>query len=162
VSNQNFLINVTDFMVLVSLGLISLSEIWMRRHRNEGWGSKDVLPFVVGVSCFVAGGAIYFLGATVIVFGSATVVFAYLIFDMLELGVLGTELFLSIFNLVCFLALSALTFKLLPVSATITWLPIGQTDPYTTLLILLPLLSLLLVANIVVDTSVLRRTALVR
>lgn len=162
VSNQNFLINVTDFMVLVSLGLISLSEIWMRRRRNEGWGSKDVLPFLVGLSCFVAGGAIYFLGATVIVFGSATVVFAYLIFDMLELGVLGTELFLSIFNLVCFLALSALTFKLLPVSATISWLPIGQTDPYTALLILLPLLSLLLVANIVVDTTVLRRTALVR
>jgi amino acid transporter len=160
VSNQNFLINVTDFMVLVSLGLISLSEIWMRRKTNEGWGRKDVLPFLVGVSCFVAGGAIYFLGATVIVFGSATVVFAYLIFDMLELGVLGTELFLSIFNIVCFLALSALTFRLMPVSATIPWLPIEQTDPYTTLLILLPILSLILVGNIIVDTAILRRTAL--
>jgi amino acid transporter len=160
VSNQNFLINVTDFMVLVSLGLISLSEIWMRRKTNEGWGRKDVLPFLVGASCFVAGGAIYFLGATVIVFGSATVVFAYLIFDMLELGVLGTELFLSIFNIVCFLALSALTFRLMPVSATIPWLPIEQTDPYTTLLILLPILSLILVGNIIVDTAILRRTAL--
>ena len=31
--NQNFLIDITDFLVLISLGIISLSAIWLRGHR---------------------------------------------------------------------------------------------------------------------------------
>ena len=33
--NQNFLVDITDFMVLASLGVITLSAVWLRRSRGS-------------------------------------------------------------------------------------------------------------------------------
>ncbi|HVB11997.1 MAG TPA: hypothetical protein VNE86_02605 [Nitrososphaerales archaeon] len=102
VSGQSFLISITDFMVLVSLGMISFSAIWIAKVRKSAIGSRDFLPLVVGLACFVAASGVYLFNPSVAVFGSLAVLVAYLLFDIFELGALGIELFLGMFNLVMY------------------------------------------------------------
>ncbi|HZW56533.1 MAG TPA: hypothetical protein VFF30_09615 [Nitrososphaerales archaeon] len=107
VGDQNFLIAVTDFLVLISLGVISLSSIWLRKR--EGAASSDsrsvILPLIVGASCFVAGAAIYFVSASVAIFGSVSLAIVYLMYDIYELGWLGSQLFLGVLDGVVYLLL---------------------------------------------------------
>ncbi|MDG6996313.1 MAG: APC family permease [Nitrososphaerota archaeon] len=104
--NQEFLVDVTDFLVLISLGVISLSAIWLRKRLRVPVGLSGFLPFLVGASCFVAGAAIYFISPSVAVFGSVSIVVAYLIYDIYELGSLGSQLFLGVLNLVVYMLLA--------------------------------------------------------
>lgn len=157
VSNQNFLVEITDFMVLVSLGIITLSSVWLRRSRGVAYGRNDLLPLLVGASCFVAGGAVYVLGSSVVVFGTLAILFAYLAFDILELGHLGVQLFLSILSLSC---LSLLELFPHPVHAKGTLLsllpltPSGANDLLLGMLIVAPVVLLL---NLYVDARLLKR-----
>ncbi|MCL4518879.1 MAG: hypothetical protein M1587_06750 [Thaumarchaeota archaeon] len=52
-----------------------------------------------------AGAAIYFISASVAVFGTVSIVVAYLIYDIYELGSLGSQLFLGVLNLVVYMLL---------------------------------------------------------
>ncbi|MHB8565546.1 MAG: amino acid permease [Nitrososphaerales archaeon] len=106
IAGQDFLVNVTDFMVLISLGLISLSAIWIRRKGESIFSSSGPLALVVGITCFVVGAAIYFISSTVAVFGSIAIAIAYLIYDIYELGSFGTQLFLGIFDLFAYLIIA--------------------------------------------------------
>jgi amino acid transporter len=99
VAGESFLVSITDFMVLVSLGMISFSAIWIVKVRKSAIGSPDFLPLVVGLASFLAAAAVYLFNPSVAVFGSLAVLIAYLLFDIFELGSLGIELFLGIFNL---------------------------------------------------------------
>jgi amino acid transporter len=160
IGNQDFLVNITDFMVLISLGIISLSALWLRKRSSEMKKSGRTLPLVVGLSCFLFGGAVYFLNPSVVVFGTVAVIFAYLIFDVIELGTLGAQLFLSVFGFVSLLALTAFSHTLYT-GGTLRLLtgPLG-TDPNAVLTWGLLLSSVLLAANVVIDVRVLRRTML--
>ena len=131
--NQNFLINITDFLVLISLGIISLSAIWLRGHHFSTLGTSDLLPLIVGVSCFVAGSAIYLVSPSVAVFGSLGIVITYLIYVVYELGYAGSQLFLGILDGVVFLFLLVYPHPFLPQSFFLfQWL--GIETPGTTLL----------------------------
>ena len=159
IGNQDFLVNVTDFMVLISLGIISLSAIWLRKRsagmRNAGRG----LPFVVGISCFVFGGAVYFANPSVVVFGSLAVIFAYLIFDIIELGTLGAQLFLSAFGYVSLLMLSGFGHTVYSGGILSYVTQPLRSDPNTLLFWGLLVSSTLLLANVLLDVRVLRRTS---
>lgn len=98
--NENFLIDITDFLVLISLGVISLSAIWLRGHSISDLDRSDVLPLVVGGSCFVAGSTIYLLSPSVAVFGCVGIVVSYLTYVVYELGYIGSQLFLGILDAV--------------------------------------------------------------
>jgi amino acid transporter len=158
VGNQDFLVNITDFMVLISLGIISLSAIWLRRRsgaRKVGRG----LPLAVGLSCFVFGGAVYFVNPSVVVFGSMAVIFAYLIFDIIELGTLGAQLFLSAFGFMSIFAMTA--FRHTVYNGGVLKL-IGQPagiDPSVYVIWGLLLTSTLLAVNVLIDVRILRRTS---
>jgi amino acid transporter len=159
IGNQDFLVNITDFMVLISLGIISLSALWLRSRSGPMKKIGRTLPLVVGCSCFLFGGAIYFLSPSVVVFGTLAVIFAYLVFDIIELGTLGAQLFLSVFGFVSLLGLTAFNHTLYPggVLRVLTD-PIGA-DPNTLLSWGLLASSLLLAANVLLDVRVLRRTS---
>ena len=159
IGNQDFLVNITDFMVLISLGIISLSALWLRRRSTAAHKTGRTLPLVVGLSCFLFGGAVYFLNPSVVVFGTVAVIFAYLIFDVIELGTLGAQLFLSVFGFVSLLSLTAFGHNLYPggVLRLVTG-PLG-TDPNTILTWALLVSSVLLAANVLLDVRVLRRTS---
>ena len=158
IGNQQFLVNVTDFMVLVSLGIISLSAIWLRTRRALAQSLGRGVPLVVGLGCFVFGGAVYFVNPSVVIFGTIAVVFAYLIFDIIELGTLGAQMFLSVFGFVSLVMLSAVGHALYP--GGLTRLVTLGVDPGTLLSWGLLLSSALLASNVLLDVMVLRRTSL--
>jgi len=161
IGNQDFLVNITDFMVLISLGIISLSALWLRK-KSEGMKRLGRgLPLLVGASCFLFGGAVYFINPTVVVFGAVAVVFAYLIFDIIELGTLGAQLFLSIFGLVSVLTLTAVRHTVYTGGILSFFTQPTGTDPNIVLFWALVVSSALLAANVVLDVGVLRRTSLV-
>ena len=149
--DQNFLISITDFLVLISLGLISLSQIWLENRGVFSMKRNDALPLVVGISCFVAGVTQYFISSSVAIFGSVAIAVAYLIYDVYELGSLGSQLFLGIFDGVVYslLALYPHTFSS-QAFFLFEWLhiPAGDTNILSTFL----LVSLvLLFVNLTID-----------
>jgi len=86
--------------------------------------------------------------------------FAYLIFDVIELGTLGAQLFLSVFGFVSLLVLTAFEHTLYTGGVLRLFTdPLGL-DPNTLLSFGLLLSSALLAANVAMDVRVLRRTSL--
>lgn len=160
ISNQAFLVNITDFMVLISLGIISLSAIWLKQ-RSKQVKIGTTLPLVVGLSCFLFGGAVYFSpgGGSVVVFGSMAVIFAYLIFDVIELGTLGAQLFLSVFGFACLLGLAIFRHTVYVHGLVLRATQAVGVGPEGALFLGLGLASVLLAANVLLDVAVLRRTA---
>ncbi len=159
IGDQNFLVNITDVMVLVSLGIIALAGVWLRRYNSRATGSK-YLSLGVGLSCFVFGGAIYFGpgGGEVVVFGSVAILFAYLLFDVIELGSLGAQLFLSVFCFVCAGALSVFDHTIYVSEVILDATKFWGTDPSGILAWGLIVCSVFLGINVVLDVSVLGRT----
>jgi amino acid transporter len=157
VGNGNFLIDITDFIVLISLGVISLSPIWLHQKKLIKYTPRDILPLVVGLSCFVAGGAIYFVSPSVAIFGGVSLAFAYLIYDIYELGTFGIEMFMPIFNATIILLLITFGPQIGPqVGAS---LGAGMTLPVVPTSLLTGALGLsttLIIVNFVVDLSLLR------
>jgi len=156
VGNENFLVEITDFMVLASLGVITLSAVWLRRSRGAAYGRSDILPLLVGASCFVAGGAVYFISSSVVVFGTLAILFAYLAFDILELGQLGVQLFLSILSLACLPLLGLFPRSLHAKGTFLSLLPLTPSGADDLLLGMLIVAPLLLLLNLYIDASVLK------
>jgi amino acid transporter len=157
VGDQNFLVEITDFMVLVSLGIITLSSVWLRRARGIAYGRSDVLPIVVGASCFVAGGAVYLISASVVVFGTLAILFAYLAFDILELGQIGVQLFLSILSLACLPLLEVFPHSVHAKGTLLSLLPLGPSGANDLLLGMLAVAPAILLLNLFVDAWLLKR-----
>jgi len=106
-AGQDFLVSITDYMVLVSLGIIALAAVWLRRDRRAAVERKDSLAVGVGLSCLVAAAALYVVTPSVAVFGSVSLAVAFLVYDLYDLGSLGTRLFLAVLDVVTFVLLSA-------------------------------------------------------
>jgi len=162
VGNENFLVEITDFMVLASLGIITLSAVWLRRSRGAAYGRSDILPLLVGASCFVAGGAVYFISSSVVVFGTLAILFAYLAFDVLELGQLGVQLFLSILSLACLPLLGLFPQSLHANGTFLSLFPLTPSGADDLLLGMLIVAPLLLLVNLYIDASVLKRATNVK
>ncbi|HEV2138006.1 MAG TPA: hypothetical protein VGR53_04130 [Nitrososphaerales archaeon] len=159
VGNQDFLVNITDFMVLISLGIISLSAIWLSKRSGPARKTGRALPLLVGLSCFIFGGAVYFVNPSVVVFGSMAVIFGYLIFDIIELGTLGAQLFLAAFGFMSIFAMSAFRHTMYEGGMLkFVGKPAG-IDPSVFVIWGLLLTSTLLAINVLIDVRILRRTS---
>lgn len=159
IANRDFLVDITDFMVLISLGLITLSAVWLKRRTLTGKSEGRALPVSVAAGCFLFGGAVYFADPSVVVFGTMAVIFAYLIFDIIELGSLGAQLFLSAFGFVCLAATGFFRHQVYAagIMSSVTQ-PLG-IDANVLLIAGLLVSSSLLVMNVVLDVRVLGRTS---
>ncbi len=160
IGNQNFLVEITDFMVLVSLGMITLSGISLRRQAGRTGLKGRALPLVVGLACFLFGGAVYSIDPSVVVFGSVAVMFAYLVFDIIELGSLGAQLFLAVFGFVCIAALGLFKHTIHVSGPVLSLTSFFSKDPNGLLAWGLLAASVLLGINVLLDVRVLRRTAI--
>jgi hypothetical protein len=156
VGPQDFLVSITDFMVLISLGIISLSAVWLRRRFSPWKGRWPALPLLVGASCFLFGGAVFYVEgeSSVVVFGSMAIIFGYLLFDILELGAIGIQLFLSMLCLACVTALT--TFK------HASGFNVFGADPNNVLFYGLVACAAMLVENVLLDFVLVGRTFLRR
>ncbi|KAA8923545.1 MAG: APC family permease [Thermoplasma sp.] len=86
-----FLVNITDFMVLIALSIIALSAIALRdRHRFDHVAGISILTFIM----FMVGAvSIYFNDKSVVILGIMAIVAAYLLYDILRLSLTGMEIF---------------------------------------------------------------------
>jgi hypothetical protein len=110
----------------------------------------------MGASCFVAGGAVYLLSPSVVIFGTLAILFAYLLFDILELGPLGTQIFLSFFSLACLPLLSIFPYAVHANGSFLSLLPITAAGAQDLLIYMLVAAPLLLLANVYVDARIAR------
>ncbi len=153
VGNQSFLVEITDFMVLVSLGIIVLSSVWFKKARTGSMGGEHLALFV-SASCFVAGAAVYLIDSSVVVFGVLAILFAYLIFDALELGPIGTQLFLSIFSLSCLPLLALFSLDSLPQGTFLSALSLSGPESYSVLLGMLVVAPIAMIVNLYTDARI--------
>lgn len=93
-----------------------------------------------------------------VVFGTCAVVFAYLVFDIIELGTLGSQLFLSVFGLVSLFTLALFRHVVYASGAGLYFTQLIGTDPNSLVFWGLFASSLLLSANVAFDVRVLGRT----
>jgi len=156
--NANFLVEITDFLVLLSLGVITLSAVWLRGKSAPRRG--NVLPILVGASCFVAGAAIYFIDPSVVIFGIVAVAFTYLVFDVSELGVIGTNLFLMVFNLVSVVLVVTFATGGGVAGPVLSTFGVRAGSALSVLTYLLVVTSAMLAVNLFVDVKILKRTTL--
>ncbi len=126
IAGLEFLVSITDFMVLVSLGLIALTGAWLRRARRKRLEREDFLPIGVGLSCFIAAGALYAITPSVAVFGSISIAVAFLVYDVFELGAQGSRLFVAALCLTCYGLLALFPSRL----DGVTPLPVSFLDPF--------------------------------
>lgn len=110
---ENFLVDITNVMVLLSLGIITLSAVWIKKKAKTNYSTA--LPIGVGASCFVAGGAIYFIDPRVTVFAALTLLITYLVYDVFILGSTGSQMFVAVFDTVLLLLLSLVGSQSFPV-----------------------------------------------
>ncbi len=159
IGNENFLVDVTDIMVLISLGVISLSALPLSGRTGSDSGKKMALA--VGLACFLFGGAVYFVpgGGSVVVFGAVAVIFAYVLFDIIELGTLGAQLFLSVFGFICLLAMLEFGPSVFAGGSLLSSARLIGTTPTGLLLWGLLAVSGFLILNVYVDVAVLRGTS---
>jgi hypothetical protein len=111
----------------------------------------------VGASCFVAGGSVYLISSSVVVFGTLAILFAYLAFDILELGQLGVQLFLSVLSLACLPLLELFPHLVHAKGTFLSLLPLTPSGANSLLLGMLTLAPMILLLNLYVDASVLKR-----
>ncbi len=96
--SSGFLVSITDFMILISLALISLSAIWLKKTRLRELDKWQKFSILVAGMGFVSAGALYVIEAPVVIFGVFAILLTYLFYDVLDLGQIGTSVFLLLLD----------------------------------------------------------------
>jgi amino acid transporter len=158
-AGNDFLVNVTDFMVLISLGLINLSSLWLRHVNIHNLTRKDSYPIIVGPMCFIVGISVYLLSPSVVLLGFLAILLSFLVYDIINLGSIGLQIFIIIFNLVSFYTFSVFRFILVGYGInSSTFIGSIGKDALIVAPIVLIVSSILLSINLLTDVLILRRT----
>ncbi|MEM0155932.1 MAG: APC family permease [Thermoplasmataceae archaeon] len=158
-AGSDFLVNITDFMVLISLGLINFSSLWLRHVSFRALKRKDFYPIIVGTMCFIVGISVYLLSPSVVLLGFLAILLSFLVYDIINLGSIGLQIFIIIFNLVSFYVFSVFRFSLkgYGIDSSSFIGEIGRNALIVAPMVLL-ISSILLSINVLTDVLVLRRT----
>ena len=97
--NANFLVSITDFMILISLTIISLSAIWIKKTRLLNLDRWQKLAILVSILGIVSAASLYFIEPDVVLIGVYAFLLTYFFFDVLNLGTVGNTLFLMFLDL---------------------------------------------------------------
>ncbi|MHB8360422.1 MAG: APC family permease [Thermoplasmataceae archaeon] len=103
-AGEGFLLSITDFMVLISLGLIIFSGY----HYRHQLGMKNGIIFPIFFSSTTLFFALltYFIDPIVLLFSVLVIVFSYLIHNMLSMGSITKRIFIGIFEMSLFMMVS--------------------------------------------------------
>ncbi len=100
-TGENFLLSITDFMVLISLAFINLSAL---RYRKElGKINGALRPIVVGALTFTFGAFNYFIDPDVVLFSILVIATSYLIHNIINMEAAAKKLYSSTILLMVFL-----------------------------------------------------------
>ncbi len=90
-SGESFLLSITDFMVLISLGFITISGT---HYRKELGNVKGLLfPVMVGILTFTFGAFNYFVDPVVVLFSILIISVAYLVHNIINMDSVALKLF---------------------------------------------------------------------
>ncbi|MEM3675945.1 MAG: amino acid permease [Thermoplasmataceae archaeon] len=158
-TSTNFLVNITDFMVLVALGIISLSPYWLRKITRSIKRRTAAFSVVVGLAALLVDALLYTTSQEVVLLGVLAMALGFMVYDMLTLGTVGLQMFVIFFDVI-----AVLFFWAFPSSIAITYpriIPILGGTPLNVQAIL-PFILLLSAAaigiNLIMDIFVIRRT----
>ncbi|MHB1470966.1 MAG: APC family permease [Thermoplasmataceae archaeon] len=141
-SNGSFLVNITDFMVLSSLSMISLSLLWNRKRMVKKHITGSLISMIVGAGCLIAAISVYFIDPSVVLLGAVAIVLSYMIYDAFMLGSVGLQLFIALLDIILFFSISVLPFYSVP-----TYFPYIPELPFFTALTSVKILSVILVSS---------------
>lgn len=158
-TSPDFLVNITDFMVLIALGIIALSPFWLKRISGKIPGKVLGLAAIGAIASFITDAALFPNNPDVVLLGAFAVILSFMMYDVISAGTIGLQFFVIFFDLAGFLILSmfpggiALTFPsyLGPLSGRLIL-------PDYVLKIILLLGALAIFVNILMDVFVIRRT----
>ncbi len=105
-TNPGFLVNITDFMVLIALGIICLSAFWLRKVTGKVPRSIVATSLIAGIGAFIIDISVYPVSQLVVLLGVVAVILSFLMYDAISLGTVGLQLFVIFFDLLGFLFLS--------------------------------------------------------
>ena len=141
-SNGSFLVDITDFMVLSSLSMISLSLLWNRKRITARNVTGSAISLIVGAGCLIAAVSVYFIDPSVVLLGAVAIVLSYMIYDAFMLGSVGLQLFIALLDITLFVSISLLPFYSVP-----TYFPHIPALPFLTALTSIKILSIVLAAS---------------
>lgn len=90
-TKPDFLANITDFTVLISLGIIMLSSVGLLRSRFPHYGRWQWISITVGLFTFLFSASLFFNGASIVAFGALALFLTYVFYDAYELGSVGIQ-----------------------------------------------------------------------
>ncbi len=100
-TGENFLLSITDFMVLVSLAFINLSAL---RYREQmGKVNGFIRPLVVGILTFTFGAFNYFIDPDVVLFSIVVIATSYLIHNIINMEAAAKKLYSASILIMVFL-----------------------------------------------------------
>ncbi len=105
-AGASFLVNITDFMVLIAMGMISLAPFWIKRKYGALTQKIRWISLIVGVTFFIVDLTLYPQNQTVVLFGVVAVLISFMIYDLLSITSLGLRIFVILFSMVSLLALA--------------------------------------------------------
>ena len=158
-TNPNFLVNITDFMVLVALALICLSAFWLRNVFSRVPRRVMAVSVMSGLFAFFVDALLYPGNPTVVLLGVIAVILSFLTYDVVSLGTIGLQIFVIFFDLVAFLFETSF-----PSGITILYPAIfGPLSgrifyPGSILGVMLLLSAVTVFVNIIMDVFVIKRT----
>jgi len=141
-SNGSFLVNITDFMVLSSLAMISLSLLWNRKRIAKKNITGSLISLIVGAGCLIAAVSVYFIDPSVVLLGVVAIVLSYMIYDAFMLGSVGLQIFIALLDIILFFSISVLPFYSVP-----TYFPYFSALPFLTAQTSIKILSIILAAS---------------
>ena len=155
-AGPNFLVEITDFMILISLGIITLSSVWLLRTKLSVLKPWQWISVVTGIGTFLFSFSIYFLDRPVVAFGILAIFLTYVFYVALDLGSVGIQVFLIIF--VLSLSMVSLLFPLgLDSFLDSRMFFLGRTVLHSESVVSLMLSGLILIlVNLFVDLRVIR------
>ena len=160
-TSSSFLVDITDFMVLAAIGLISFSPFLARRFTGEKRWIVPILSLIIGVFSIFVDIAIFPLDQEVVLLGVLAIALSYLTYDLLRLGSLGLQIFVIFFDLAGISFLEAF-----PTSVVIRYpsiIPLIGGHAVNLLLIVPAILVLSIAAfliNIIMDIFVIKRVSI--
>lgn len=161
-AGENFLVSIVDFMALISLSLINLAPLWLRKAKLTTLKMSDGLPIFVAAFSMVTAAAEYFITPSVVLFGILALVFGYLIYDLFHLGSIGVQIFTILFDLVSFVLLSLISTTSSIPEIPYLHLPAFLTATHIFLFQAALIIGPILIAeNIIIDVFVFKRTGMV-
>ncbi|RLF10322.1 MAG: hypothetical protein DRJ62_05275 [Thermoprotei archaeon] len=92
-AKEEFLIKITDFSVLISLGIIALAERRICLLQGE---KPSVRSIVISVACLLIAGAFYLDSPNVFFSGIAFIYLGWALFELIKIGFGGLNLFITV------------------------------------------------------------------